>query len=114
MDKKLPGVFVNKISKKMTNNKTVYYGGREEEKVEEVKKQNSSSKPEVQLNTKQKLNQIFKSVNYIYKMDVKITLKDKTLTKRIIGYNDHDVITFDNELIPISEIIDIEVSQKES
>lgn len=110
MDKKLPGVFVNKIDKKLTNNKTVYYGGADEkvEKKVEEKKVHLGNEP---LNIKQKLNQVFKSVNYIYKIDVMITLKDKTVTKKIIGYNDRDVITFDNELIPIADILDIEVAK---
>ena len=34
-------------------------------------------------------------------------LKDGTVTKRIIGKNNTHLITMENELIPISDIIDI-------
>lgn len=115
MEKKLPGVFVNKIGKKLDNNKTVYYGSKEERKVE---KQDQSIKPSqnkegLTLNIRQKINRIFQSVNYVYKMDVVVTTRDQKMVKRVVGYNDHDLITFDNELIPISDIIDIEVAKEE-
>lgn len=107
MDKKLPGVFVNKIDKKLNNNKSVYYGGREEEREEIIKP--AGKKEGLSLNVRQKISRIFQSVNYVYKMDVEITTKDQKVKKRVVGYNDHDLITFDNELIPISDILDIEV-----
>lgn len=115
MEKKLPGVFVNKIGKKLDNNKSVYYGPREGEK--QVNQEETIKTPQnregLSLNVRQKINRIFQSVNYIYKMDVEITMKDKKIKKRVVGYNDNDLITFDNELIPISDIIDIEVAKEE-
>ena len=53
------------------------------------------------------LNDIFNSSDYIYKADVEIKLKNVTVTKRIVGRNSTHLITIDNELIPLTDIIDI-------
>jgi hypothetical protein len=106
MDKKLPRVFANTINKKIENNKNVFYGGREEHKKKEEVKETKISFSD-KLNIKQKLVEIFKSDYYVYKINVEITLKDRKITKRIIGYNDKDIITMENELIPIHDIQDI-------
>lgn len=105
MDKKLPSVYANKIDKTFHNNKKVFYGSSKEEK-EEVK----ASKTEVPVT--QKINRLFASSTYIYKMDVKITLQDQILEKRIIGRNKKNLITIENEFIPIDEIKDIEAIKK--
>ncbi len=97
MDKKLPKVYENKIDKNLDNNKKVYYSTEKEE----VKKEKE------EVNIKQKINDIFNSNRYIYKADVVIKKKDGEVTKKIIGKNDFDLITIDNELIPISDILDI-------
>ena len=101
MDKKLPKVFANKVDSK-GNNKNTYYSTDNNEEVNFVFDDNDSDK-----NINQKLNDIFNSSNYIYKADVIIKLKDKTLTKRIVGRNSTHLITMENELIPISDILDI-------
>ncbi len=90
-------VFVNRIDKKIHNNEEVYYS--KEERKKDVKK--------ITKNVYQKINDIFTSKNYIYKADVVIVTKDSTLNKTIIGKNKNHLITIDNELIPISEIVDI-------
>lgn len=111
MEKKLPGVFVNKIGKK-ANNKSVYYGGKENPPEMENVVEPANLRNTEKLNIRQKLNRVFQSVNYIYKIDVELILKDKKITKRIIGYNDTNIITFDNELIPIGDVIDVKLVQK--
>lgn len=116
MERKLPGVFVNKIEKRINNNETVYYtSNQNHEQSTSVKESAVVQKKigSIEPNIKQKINELFKSVNYIYKLDVSITLKDQKITKRIIGYNSQDLITFDNERIPIQDILDIEVLKKE-
>ena len=100
--KDLPKVFHNNIDKKFNNNKHVYYSS-ENRNPEEI----HSKK-----NILQKINDIFSSPNYVYKANVEITLKDKKLTKRIIGRNKNYIITMDNMLIPVSDIIDIKSSHK--
>lgn len=104
MGKKLPSVFQNKIDKKINNNETVAYGDRNKEMKEEKKQNNAELE---NMNVKQKITKIFNSSNYIYKANVKIKLKDKEITKKIIGKNNKNIITIDNEVIPIDDIIDI-------
>ena len=99
--KDLPKVFHNKIDKKIDNNRSVFYSSnRYEEEVQDTR------------SVLQKINEIFASPNYVYKANVEITLKDKKVTKRIIGRNKNYIITMDNDLIPISEIVDIKSVKK--
>lgn len=89
----LPKVFRNNTNKTFNNNKNVFY-----------------SKDISNTNTKdiyQKINDIFSSPSYIYKANVEISLKDKTIIKRIIGRNKDFLITMDNDLIKITDILDI-------
>lgn len=100
--KELPKVFHNKIDKKFDNNRSVFYS-------------NNSYEEDRSVDTRtvlQKINEIFSSPNYVYKANVEITLKDKKVTKRIIGRNKNYIITMDNDLIPISDIVDIRSTKK--
>ena len=98
MKKELPKVFPGKVDSNAGNNREKIYVSENEKK--EVRSD---------ININQKINQIFNSSNYIYKADVRITLKDgSTLNKKIIGKNKIHLITMDNELIPITDVIDIE------
>ena len=100
--KELPKVFHNKIDKNFNNNRSVYYSNNNYEE-----DRNIDSRTVLQ-----KINDIFSSPNYVYKANVEITLKDKKVTKRIIGRNKNYIITMDNMLIPISDIIDIRSIRK--
>lgn len=98
MNKKLPGVFANKVFSN-GNNENVFYGQKEtQEEVNHIVSKNDINK---------KINEIFNSTDYIYKADVIIKLNNENLTKRIVGRNSRYLITMDNELIPIKDIIDI-------
>ena len=101
MEKKLPKVFANKIDKNLNNNETVYYNKNE---VRSEQKDNSSSI----FTVNQKINQIFSSARYVYKADVIITTKNGKVNKRIIGRNRNELITMDNEVINVNDILDIE------
>lgn len=104
MEKKLPKVFANKIEKNLRNNEKIYYGKSEKR----TTKKDDISKS---LTIYQKINKIFSSSRYVYKADVIITLKDKTITKKIIGRNKNELITMDNEIIEIKDILDIEFKE---
>ena len=105
--KDLPKVFHNNIDKDFKNNNSVFYSNNSSN--EDIKEEN---KVQSNKNIFQKINLIFSSPNYVYKANVDITLKDKKITKRIIGRNKNYIITMDNELIPIVDILDIESSKK--
>ena len=102
MDKKLPKVFASKVSKDAGNNRRVFDSSKE------IVKDLKPEKPTYTKNINQKINDIFSSSRYVYKADVKITLKDGVISKRIVGKNNSHLITIDNELIPIADIKDIE------
>ena len=78
MDKKLPGIYANKIDKKFSNNESVYYSDSRSER-NTVSKTDDSSHNVNGLNINQKINSIFNSQRYVYKADVKIKLKDETI-----------------------------------
>lgn len=101
--KDLPKVFHNKIDKTFNNNKSVFYSSNKSSDNDS----NNSNELIDKRNVLQKINSIFSSPNYVYKANVEITLKDKKVTKRIIGRNKDYIITMDNDLIPIIDIIDI-------
>lgn len=108
MDKKLPNVFANKIDKNLNNNKTVFVSSNERN-VEPVDNKNNDvvNKNVYKKNISQKINDIFNSSRYVYKASVKIVTDKNTVVKNIIGRNGANLITIDNELIPIDEILDI-------
>ena len=99
--KDLPKVFRNNLDKKFNNNRSVYYSSN-----------NSKEETRDPRSVLQKINDIFASPNYVYKANVEITLKDKKVTKRIIGRNKDYIITMDNVLIPVEDIIDIKSIKK--
>ena len=100
--KDLPKVFHNKIDKKIENNRSLFYSNNN---YYDITKSDTRS-------ILQKINEIFSSPNYVYKANVEITLKDKKVTKRIIGRNKNYIITMDNMLIPVNDIIDIKSIKK--
>lgn len=108
MEKKLPGVYANKIEKKIENNKKIDYSSKESEE-RNIKRENKIEMAirSTEKNINQKLSDIFNSPRYVYKAEVEIKMKDRTIVKKIIGQNQNQLITLDNELIPISDIVDI-------
>ncbi len=99
MSKKLPSVFAGNILDNAAHNQNVNYGEKDNKIEENIESSN--------LNINQKISAIFSSSRYVYKADVEIKMKDQTIKRRIIGRNSIHLITIDNELIPISDIIDI-------
>ncbi len=112
MDKKLPGVFANRIERSIDNNSSVYYSANNE-KVDNLNNGKGETKQlDSNLNVNQKINKIFNSTKYVYKADVRIYLRNEQIDCRIIGKNATHLITMDNKLIPISDIIDINFLEK--
>ncbi len=104
-----PKMFKNPINKIVDNNKTLDKISSEqisENYERSIKTENKF------LSIKSKVNNIFASKNYIYKADVVIKLKDNIIERRIIGLQNEQLITMENEMIPINEIVDIYVKEK--
>ena len=93
---KLPNLFTNTFNKKIDNS-------QEYTTIKNKKTNTNLSKYDLN----KKINQIFKSKNYIYKINVEIYLNNNILKKTIVGKNQTNLITIDNELIPIKDIEDI-------
>jgi hypothetical protein len=106
MNKKLPNLYVNKIEKVIDNNERVFYSALKPEVVVE----NVSELPidDENQSVGDKVDELFNSPNYVYKMHATITLKDKTvMSKDIIGQMEGKLITIDEDLIDIDDIRDI-------
>lgn len=98
----LPRMYHNRIEKDLNNNKKVF---STLEKEEERKSININDKNNYTV--EQKIYNIFNSPNYIYKIDVVIVTDTSKEIKRIVGKTKTNLITMDNEYIPINKIRDI-------
>ena len=100
MSKELPKMYQNKIKKEFSNIQKVFSTLYEDRTLEEDKTSDMYT-------VEQKIYNIFKSPTYIYKMDVIIVTNEGKKEKRIVGKNKDNLITFENEYIPINTIKDI-------
>ena len=102
MTKKLPEMFHNDFSKNINNN-TKYYSS--------LDKSNGVINKDIKsldrFSIEKKIFSIFNSSDYIYKADVTIVTDTGSYNKRIVGKNANNLITIDNEYIPIAIIRDI-------
>ena len=104
--KELPKMYQNKINKNISNRQEVFstmIKAKEERSIpkkEPLKARDSFS-------IEQKIYNIFNSRDFIYKADVTIVTDNGIIEKRIISKNKNNLVTMDNEYIPISSIRDI-------
>ena len=92
MKKKLPKVFKNSINKPLNNNNKIFYSAKDSYNSKNI----------------YSIDELFKQ-NEIYRTNALITMKDeRKLEKTIIGRSIKHLITKDNELIPIDDILKIE------
>ena len=97
MSNNLPKVYANIINEELDNTQKIYYSSTD--KNVRVDKKNIISK----------INNIFKSPNYIYKKDVIIKTQLGEQRQTIIGKSGDNLLTINNQLININDIINIEV-----
>ena len=95
--KKLPNLYTNTFDKKIDNSIDFI----------KIKNENIETNDLSKYALNKKIEQIFKSKNYIYKIKVDIYYKDKTITETIIGKTKNNLITNDNKLLNIDDILDI-------
>ena len=104
--KKLPKVFQNELKKTIKNNKEVCYLKNEEKKLDQVKV--DEEKEETTNNTPnitEILDEVFNGIGYSYNIPLEITTNDKIYNTSLIAKTNNNLITIDNEIIPISSII---------
>lgn len=110
--KELPKMYRNKIDKEISNNEKMFstmYNNINENIIE--KEGRSILRDKNNYTVEQKIANIFNSPNYIYKIDVVIVTDNSTLNKRIVGKTMTNLITMDNEYIPINTIRDIYIAK---
>lgn len=105
----LPKMYHNKIDKNINNNKRVFSTLNNDNIIYNTN--NSFINNRNNLTVEQKIVNIFNSPNYIYKIDVVIVTDKNKEVKRIIGKNKNNLITMDNEYIPINTIRDIYINK---
>lgn len=105
----LPKMYHNKIDKNITNNERVFSTLNNDNIINNTN--NSFINNRNNLTVEQKIVNIFNSPNYIYKIDVVIVTDKYKEVKRIIGKNNNNLITMDNEYIPINTIRDIYINK---
>lgn len=97
--KKLPKIYQNDLKKIINNNKKVCYLDTE------VKQQDP------QKNIIETLDSIFSGIGYSYNIPVIITTKDNIYNTSIITKTKNNIVTLDNDIIPISEILNLEIDK---
>ena len=88
-------MYHNKIDKQFTNNSIFYSTLEKNDKVFESN------------DIRKKIQNIFNSNDYIYRVYVHILLDSGLITRKVIGIYNNNLVTIDNEYIPISNIKDI-------
>ena len=93
---KLPKVFANNINHEINNYQNMYRSSINDNKTYTIK------------DISKKINNIFNDSNHIYKSHVLITLKDDKIDTYVVGKTEVNLLTLDNKLIKISDILNIE------
>lgn len=103
--KELPKMYQNKINKKISSIQKVYSTMDNRNNFKEDDINNTTKYPSIPID--KKIDNIFNSYDYVYKADVTIVTDTETIKKRIVARNKNNIVTIDNEYIPISIIRDI-------
>lgn len=106
MSKELPKMYYNNISKEINNNSS-FYSTLSDSRGKNVISNDLVNKGYDRFKIEQKIFDIFNSSDYIYKADVVVVTEGGEFKKRIVGKNSTNLITIDNEYIPINSIRDI-------
>lgn len=95
-----PKIYQNKEYKEFHNNKEIYMSlDRKYNNDSDILKNNND--------IRKKINDILNSSSFIYFTKVNIVIGNDTISRKIIGLHNNNLITIDNEYIPIDNIKDI-------
>lgn len=95
--KRLPKIYQNSIDKKIKNNKVVSYVSNDMDRNNEV----------VYTDISKTLDEIFSGYGYSYNIPVIIKTYTKTYDTSLVTRTENNVVTLDNDLIPIEQIVSI-------
>ena len=101
MSKELPKLYQTKINKPINSIQKVYSS------INNSNTEDRSYNKYSDISIDKKIDNIFNSYDYVYKADVTIVTDEGTVSKRIVARNKNNLITIDNEFIPISVIRDL-------
>lgn len=104
MKNKLPKVYQNPVQHKVDNNMKVFYEKYYNNKDTYIR---TSLKENRVQDVNEKITELFNRNGYIFNLDVIIKTVNETLETKIAGKIKNYLITLDNKVIPISEIIEI-------
>lgn len=94
-----PKMYHNITNKRFNNNRMVYNSyDQDSNALKEITDSNEIRK---------KINDIINANNFIYSKSVHIVTLNGIITRKIIGIYNNNVVTIDNEYIPIDNIKDI-------
>lgn len=107
--KDLPKMYHSRIDKDLSNNERVFSTIYNNDI--DIRSNNNYIDNKNNYTVEQKIYNIFNSPNYIYKIDVIIVTDKGKIKKRIVGKNKTNLITMDQEYIPINTIRDIYIDK---
>ena len=99
--KKIPEIYVNKINKKIDNNKEVFYSYKDNDEIIE------ETKPLDEYTLQRKINELFRSNDFIYKKKFHIKTINEEKDYIIISKSYDYLLTIDGTKIMIKDIIEI-------
>ena len=97
-----PKMYQNRINKEFHNNRVVYNSYDKDNKTNDIYNEVVDSNE-----IRKKINNIINANNFIYSKMVHIVIGGETITRKIVGLYNNNLITIDNEYIPIDNIKDI-------
>lgn len=103
MKKNLPNVFANKKIGLIKNNEEMYYS-KEGKKLDTSLIIDDNFK---EILIRKKINDLFNSKDFVYKVNALITTKDGDKNVTLIAKGKDSLLTYNNEKILIKDIIDI-------
>ena len=95
-----PEMYRGNIKKEFNNNRSVYASYDNKDKDKEFRLYDTSE-------VRNKINKIFNSDSFIYRTKVKMMIDNQLIVRKIIGVYNDNLVTIDNEHIPINMIKDI-------
>lgn len=103
---KKPKIFENQIDKKINNNKELFDSSKDD--IELIKEENSrSNNYDKDINIVDKITRLLNTNGYIFNIDVLIKTKDSEYNTHIASVINNHIITLDNDIINIDDVIDI-------
>lgn len=114
---KKPKVFANPIDKKINNNQEFFEANNSIDNItellsEKVIEENYLYQQEndyQNLTVLEKIDKLLNRNGYIFNVEVKIITKEKKYQTKIAGKVNNHIITLDNDIININDIIDLKI-----